>query len=318
MQADLHPRPAAAPADQVLAHRAGEEKADAASARSRSCGPSSATRSCCCADVSTELADVAKAHGTPRRTVLLESAGYARSSPRRGSARGRRRPVLGAALVDRPARPHPDRRAAARPRAAGSQARRRRRRRAHDRAGRGRAGHQPRPDAPALGARPARAPRHRGRTVLSRRRTARRAYVDLPRGERAARPSPRSRRTPPGWRWAPRRAWSSGSLPTTRPAATLGGHRRSRTATRSSARPSSPDDARTWCSSPRDAQLLHFPAVAVRPQGRSAGGMAGIKLAAGATRGLLRRRRPGRRTRSSSRPAGRPARCPAPRPVRSR
>ncbi|HYO19697.1 MAG TPA: DNA gyrase C-terminal beta-propeller domain-containing protein, partial [Dermatophilaceae bacterium] len=31
-----------------------------------------------------------------------------------------------------------------------------------------------------------------------------------------------------------------------------------------------------------DAQLLHFPAAAVRPQGRTAAGMAGIKLAAGA------------------------------------
>ena len=30
-----------------------------------------------------------------------------------------------------------------------------------------------------------------------------------------------------------------------------------------------------------DASLLHFPASAVRPQGRAAGGMAGIKLAAG-------------------------------------
>jgi DNA gyrase subunit A len=32
-----------------------------------------------------------------------------------------------------------------------------------------------------------------------------------------------------------------------------------------------------------DAQLLHFPAAAVRPQGRSAGGMAGIRLASGAS-----------------------------------
>ncbi|HEY2237334.1 MAG TPA: DNA topoisomerase IV subunit A, partial [Streptosporangiaceae bacterium] len=32
-----------------------------------------------------------------------------------------------------------------------------------------------------------------------------------------------------------------------------------------------------------DAQLLHFPASAVRPQGRSAGGMAGIRLATGAS-----------------------------------
>ena len=31
-----------------------------------------------------------------------------------------------------------------------------------------------------------------------------------------------------------------------------------------------------------DAQLLHFDAAAVRPQGRSAGGMAGVRLAAGA------------------------------------
>jgi DNA gyrase subunit A len=32
-----------------------------------------------------------------------------------------------------------------------------------------------------------------------------------------------------------------------------------------------------------DAQLLHFPASSVRPQGRPAGGMAGIKLAEGAS-----------------------------------
>jgi len=32
-----------------------------------------------------------------------------------------------------------------------------------------------------------------------------------------------------------------------------------------------------------DAQLLHFPAAAVRPQGRAGGGIAGIKVSAGAT-----------------------------------
>ena len=43
----------------------------------------------------------------------------------------------------------------------------------------------------------------------------------------------------------------------------------------------SPDDTElVFVSS--DAQLLHFPASAVRPQGRSGGGVAGIKLAAGA------------------------------------
>src|SRR6185436_15431867 len=36
------------------------------------------------------------------------------------------------------------------------------------------------------------------------------------------------------------------------------------------------------CFITSDAQLLHFPASAVRPQGRSGGGMAGVRLAAGA------------------------------------
>src|SRR5690606_2472031 len=35
------------------------------------------------------------------------------------------------------------------------------------------------------------------------------------------------------------------------------------------------------CFISSDAQLLHFPASVVRPQGRSGGGMAGIKLTAG-------------------------------------
>ena len=47
------------------------------------------------------------------------------------------------------------------------------------------------------------------------------------------------------------------------------------------------------CFISSDAQLLHFGASGVRPQGRSGGGMAGIKLAAGQSRGLVRRARPG-------------------------
>ncbi len=39
----------------------------------------------------------------------------------------------------------------------------------------------------------------------------------------------------------------------------------------------------TLCFISTDAQLLHFGAGAVRPQGRAGGGMAGIKLAAGST-----------------------------------
>ena len=48
----------------------------------------------------------------------------------------------------------------------------------------------------------------------------------------------------------------------------------------------------TSSSSPRDAQLLRFDAAAVRPQGRAAGGMAGVRLAAGARAVLLRGGRP--------------------------
>ena len=77
-----------------------------------------------------------------------------------------------------------------------------------------------------------------------------------------------------------------------------------------------------------DAQLLRFPASSVRPQGRPAGGMAGIRLSDGATVDLVRRHRPGGR--SSRAPArarpivvvdgGRPvaARCRAPAARRSR
>ncbi|MEJ5914214.1 DNA gyrase/topoisomerase IV subunit A [Pseudokineococcus sp. 1T1Z-3] len=44
-----------------------------------------------------------------------------------------------------------------------------------------------------------------------------------------------------------------------------------------------PDDARDLVLVTSDAQLLRFAASAVRPQGRSAGGMAGIRLSAGAS-----------------------------------
>ena len=74
--------------------------------------------------VSSELADVAKQFGTPRRTVLLESAGQ----PTRASdaPRGHRRPVPGAAVGHRTARPH-RRRGAPRTGHQARQARRRRR-----------------------------------------------------------------------------------------------------------------------------------------------------------------------------------------------
>ncbi|HHU40039.1 MAG TPA: DNA topoisomerase IV subunit A [Propionibacterium sp.] len=43
------------------------------------------------------------------------------------------------------------------------------------------------------------------------------------------------------------------------------------------------DDAGELCFISSDAQLLHFPASVVRPQGRGGGGMAGIKLTSGAS-----------------------------------
>ena len=75
LQADLHPRHAAAPADQVLPDRAGEGAGRAAARRSTSSTRSSPTRHLLRRVVSDELAEVAKTFGTPRRTVLLESAG---------------------------------------------------------------------------------------------------------------------------------------------------------------------------------------------------------------------------------------------------
>ena len=61
--------------------------------------------------VSDELAEVAKTYGTPRRTVLLESAGTT-VTVGRGAARGRRRPLLRLPLLQRPAGPVEQRRAA--------------------------------------------------------------------------------------------------------------------------------------------------------------------------------------------------------------
>ena len=75
----LHPRHAAAPADQVLPHRAGEGAGGAArddrgADRDPRFGRPAAR------DGVDELAEVAKTFGTPRRTVLLESSGVQASA----------------------------------------------------------------------------------------------------------------------------------------------------------------------------------------------------------------------------------------------
>ena len=98
--------------------------------------------------VSTELADVAKAHGTPRRTVLLESAGVPATTATPLEVADDPCWVLlsSTGLMARTGSADPL------PRGRGAQqARRPGRRRAHDRARRGRAGHLARPAGAALG-----------------------------------------------------------------------------------------------------------------------------------------------------------------------
>ena len=71
----------------------------------------------------------------------------------------------------------------------------------------------------------------------------------------------------------------------------------------------------TLCFVTSDAQLLHFGAAGVRPQGRSGGGIAGIKLTGNARVVSFTALRVLRRRWSS--PSRAPhRRCPAPRPVR--
>ncbi len=123
--------------------------------------------------VSDELTEVAKAHGTPRRTVLLESAGAgpalaARQRTPRRLARGGRRPVLGAAVLDRPARADQHRRPAAQ-RGLPGPARRHRRGGPHHGSRGGRPGHLPRPDDPPERTRPADPADHQRRPVALRR-----------------------------------------------------------------------------------------------------------------------------------------------------
>ena len=228
--------------------------------------------------VSTELGEVAKAHGTPRRTVLLESAGTPLTADHPDG--GRRRPVLGADVLHRADGPdHVRRPAVGRGRPA--QARRGDRRRPDHRPRQRRPGHLPRADDPPLGAGAADPAPHQRRPQPVRRRTAR--GVRRPAARRgAARASSRCRRSPPVSRSAPPRASSSGWPPTT-PAnrddwEVIG--LRDGDAVVGAVELTTGQEDLVFVTS--DAQLLRFSATGVRPQGRAAGGMAGIKLAAGA------------------------------------
>ena len=92
--------------------------------------------------------------------------------------------------------------------------------------------------------------------------------------------SPASPRTGPASRSAPATAWSSGSTPrcSTRTAGSWSG---SPTATRSSAPSSCAPATRSCASSPATPSCCTSPPAAVRPQGRSGGGIAGIRLTTG-------------------------------------
>ena len=134
--------------------RAREREGRAASARSPSSRRSSATRSCCAGPSPTS--SPTSPRRTARRGARCCSSRPAAPATRRDAARGGRRPVLGAAVLDRPAGPH--RRPPTRcPRdGARSQARRRRRRRAAPPpAARSALVTSRGPAGPAVGARPA-------------------------------------------------------------------------------------------------------------------------------------------------------------------
>ena len=100
----LHPRHAAAPADEVLDDSSWRPSRRSSSARSRSSPRSSTTRRCSARLTGDELTEVAKQlrHAAPHG-----AAGVGRAAGDvRGAARGRRRPVPRAAVVDRAAGAH--------------------------------------------------------------------------------------------------------------------------------------------------------------------------------------------------------------------
>ena len=264
--------------------------------------------------VSDELAEVAKTYGTPRRTVLLESAGTA-VTPTAAPARGRRRPVLRVPVLERPAGPHVERRAgrrraAAAPTTTWSSPRCRPRP-----AARSALLTSPRPAAQAVAcstcpALPASAndPNLQGGYPVSE-------LLSLEPGERALALS-RLATDGPGLALGTRH----GVVKRVNPEV-LGKDEweviRLEDGDEVVGAVELATGDETLCFITSDAQLLHFGADAVRPQGRSGGGMAGIRVAAGeqvAWFGALsaRRRRRGHRLRAPRPP------CPAPSRARSR
>ena len=248
------------------------------------------------------------AHGAARE--LGPERGRHREQP----PRGERRPVLGAALLDRPARPHRQRRADPH-RGLALQARRHHRCRAHDGAGGVRPRHDRGPDDPPLGARPADAAPDQRRTQPVGRRSPR--GIRRPAEGRGAGHDPADRRRRAGARPRHRERCRQAGGSRGAAAATSGASSASGTATASSARPwptvttstsSSSRATRSCCASPpercarRVARPAAWPASSSRPGRRR-------RSSASPTR-------PARA--SSSRRRAAPTRSPAPRAARSR
>ena len=297
----LHPRHAAAPAHQVLAGSSWRRSSRAASATIEELDAILADEALLRKVVSDELAEVAKTYGTPRRTVLLESAGHAPVTATAVPLEVADDPCfvflsstgLLARTTHAPSRPAP---AAAGPTTTSSS--RRCATTARGEVGvltsRGRLLKLGVLDLPALPA-SANDPNLQGGAPVSEFALAgaRRA------GAGALRAAPPTARA---WRSAPAQGVVKRVNPEVLGQRRAGRSSRSRTATRSSARSSWPPASETLCFITTDAQLLHFGADGVRPQGRSGGGMAGVRLAAGEPRRVVRRRRPGRRGRGHRRP----------------
>ena len=292
----VHPRHAAAPADPLRQAGAGARAGDAAGGDRRADrdpgvrGPARARWS------PASWPDVAKKFATPRRTVLLESGG-GRRPPR--AARGGRRPVPGAAVLGRalarvPLRPrHPDRRRCPRPTSS--------RRRVGGRTG-AVLGADYRPRA-TIGAVTSAGRHDPGRACSRSRRlpaggrravslAGRRAVDEFVPGRAEGETvvgAGRARR----WRVGAGLALGTAQGVVKRVAAGLPGqpgrvradHAQGR---RQGGRRGLPGRRSALESTDlafvtSDAQLLRFPAAAVRPQGRPAGGVAGVRLTTGAS-----------------------------------
>ena len=291
----LHPGHAAAPADQVLPARARGRAGRAARHDRRADRDPRVRRRLLRETVSDELAEVAKQFGTPRRTVLLESAGRAEHRPR---CRSRSPTTRAGCCCPRPgcspgrstADPLPadgGRGPSTTSLVVGGARHRPRRGRRRSPAPAGWSGSAC--STCRRCRRPPRAPHLSGGAPVV-------GVLSLDRDEQVlALAALDGRRRRPASRWAPRRAWSSGSRPTTRRTRTRGrsiaprarrpGRRRRRAA-----------PARTG---PRLRHLRRPAAALRRRRGPAAGpgrGRHGGRPAGRRRPGrLLRRRRPRRR-----------------------